>query len=224
VIALVLSLLISAPIGVRRVPGPSLVSIFPTSAAYYQLMPSGGEQCSMRSLSASCQDTHTGQWQCSDPISAKNNKQGARILTVVGTTVTPGPWKIEADVWCSTVSSDNCPLSVFPSFGAVTQRGYPTGLTATSISSTEVVLSWTDNAIGEREYVVYRSLDNINWEFIGFTGPNTTTFHDCWVLPATVYHYAVNPFYPDPIQYTGESARICDSTMTPLLAPPHNHP
>ncbi len=67
----------------------------------------------------------------------------------------------------------------------------PTGLQATSVTSSSVGLSWnasTDN-VGVTGYTVYR-----NGTAIGTTGGSTTTYTDSTVSPSTSYTYTVDAF------------------------------
>jgi hypothetical protein len=67
----------------------------------------------------------------------------------------------------------------------------PTGLAATAPSSTQVNLSWTDNADNETGFKVERSTDNVNFSQIATTSPNVTTFSDTTVTAGTTYYYRV---------------------------------
>src|SRR5690348_10027242 len=67
----------------------------------------------------------------------------------------------------------------------------PTGLTATTVGSTSVSLSWnasTDN-VGVAGYTVYR-----NGTVVGATGATTTSFVDSTASPTTSYSYTVDAF------------------------------
>ncbi|MCU0439627.1 MAG: fibronectin type III domain-containing protein [Raineya sp.] len=69
----------------------------------------------------------------------------------------------------------------------------PTTLTATAVSSSQINLSWTDNANNETAYKVERSPDGINgWtEIAGNLPANTNSYSDNGLTANTTYHYRV---------------------------------
>ncbi|MBN1674206.1 MAG: fibronectin type III domain-containing protein [Kiritimatiellae bacterium] len=78
---------------------------------------------------------------------------------------------------------------------ALTVPAAPSGLTAAATSATEIELTWTDNADNEEIYKVYRSPDGVtDWVRVDpdpGLPPNTTSFRDAGLAPATAYHYRV---------------------------------
>jgi fibronectin type 3 domain-containing protein len=67
----------------------------------------------------------------------------------------------------------------------------PDGLTATSVSSTQIDLAWTDVAT-ETGYRIERSLDGeTEWATIATTGQDITTYNDVELSPGTNYFYRV---------------------------------
>ncbi|MBN1674984.1 MAG: fibronectin type III domain-containing protein [Kiritimatiellae bacterium] len=76
---------------------------------------------------------------------------------------------------------------------APTVPAAPTGFTAAAVSSTEVQLTWTDNADNEDEYRVYRSLtgEDGTWTRIATLAANATALPDSGLHPATAYYYRV---------------------------------
>jgi hypothetical protein len=75
---------------------------------------------------------------------------------------------------------------------ATTPPKAPSNLASTSISATQVQLSWTDNSTLESGFEIGRSTDNIN--FVALTpmaGANVTTYSDTTVAPVTTYSYRV---------------------------------
>lgn len=71
----------------------------------------------------------------------------------------------------------------------------PTSLTATGTSSSQISLSWIDNASNEAGYKVERSLDGINFTEIASSLPaNTTTYEDNTVSTGNLYFYRVRAF------------------------------
>ncbi|MDT8322737.1 MAG: fibronectin type III domain-containing protein, partial [Bacteroidota bacterium] len=69
----------------------------------------------------------------------------------------------------------------------------PSGLQTTSVSSTSVALSWTDNATNEDNYEVRRSTDGgVSWSTLTASLPaNSTTYSDNSVSAGNTYHYQV---------------------------------
>jgi len=70
----------------------------------------------------------------------------------------------------------------------------PTNLLATAISTTEIQLTWTDNASNESSYRVERSLDQVVWTEIAILPPNSTSYLDVGLTPSTTYSYRVRAF------------------------------
>ena len=68
----------------------------------------------------------------------------------------------------------------------------PSGLTATA-TTTQVKLSWTDNAVGnESGFVIQRSTDGVNFTQVGATGAGVTSYTDTSGLTVgTTYSYYV---------------------------------
>jgi fibronectin type 3 domain-containing protein len=68
----------------------------------------------------------------------------------------------------------------------------PGNLTATAISSSEIVLSWTDNSDNETKFKIERSDDaGITFTEIGIVGMDATTYLDTGLIPLTAYTYRV---------------------------------
>ncbi len=67
----------------------------------------------------------------------------------------------------------------------------PTNLGATAISSSQIGLSWTDNANNETGFRIQRSTDGINFAFIVTLGANVTAYTDNGRTPGTIYYYRV---------------------------------
>jgi hypothetical protein len=68
----------------------------------------------------------------------------------------------------------------------------PSNLVATTVSSSQVDLVWTDNADNETAYTVERSLDNSSWQVLTSTlAANTVAYSDTSVGPSKNYYYRV---------------------------------
>ncbi|MBA4312451.1 MAG: hypothetical protein C0417_07455 [Chlorobiaceae bacterium] len=101
-------------------------------------------------------------------------------------------WKVVANNFTAATVSQNAPWS----FTTATPPTQPSGLTATTISSTQIDLSWIDNASDENGYHLYRSF------FVG--GPyslvsgdlisNTISYSDTQLSINTQYFYRVVAF------------------------------
>jgi FtsP/CotA-like multicopper oxidase with cupredoxin domain len=71
----------------------------------------------------------------------------------------------------------------------------PSELTVTSVTSAQVDLAWTDNAINEDGFVIQRSDDlGVTWNDVGQPLADVTTFSDTTVAPASTYWYQVYAF------------------------------
>ena len=79
-----------------------------------------------------------------------------------------------------------------PAAAVVTLPTAPSELETTSITSTEVDLSWTDNSNGDAAFDVQRSdINGLTWTTIGSTDTGATTFQDTTAAAGTVYQYQV---------------------------------
>jgi hypothetical protein len=96
----------------------------------------------------------------------------------------------------------------------------PTNGNANPVGKTSVTLNWTDNANDETGYLVRRTTDNVNFYFIGYPGPNATTFNESGLTPGMQYLYYVNAlsdgaFSPDlVIPVTTNPAGAVSATAT----------
>ncbi|MDR6806241.1 titin [Dyadobacter sp. BE34] len=67
----------------------------------------------------------------------------------------------------------------------------PSALVANVASSTQINLSWTDNAGDETGFELERSTDALSFTKIADLGPNVTTYQHTGLAPATRYWYRV---------------------------------
>ncbi|HJW31566.1 MAG TPA: S8 family serine peptidase, partial [Saprospiraceae bacterium] len=99
----------------------------------------------------------------------------------------------------------------------------PTGLTANALSSTQVVLNWSDNATGENGYKIERRTSTGDFKEIDSTGPDITSYTDSKGLaPATEYIYKVRAFNTVPVDspyYSNEASAITLSGPSPTPVP-----
>jgi hypothetical protein len=68
----------------------------------------------------------------------------------------------------------------------------PSGPSVAPITPTSLQLNWTDNATNEVGYVIYRSLDNVTFNFLTQIAANSSGFLDSGLNPGTQYFYRVN--------------------------------
>jgi M6 family metalloprotease-like protein len=68
----------------------------------------------------------------------------------------------------------------------------PTGLSALALSSTEIDLTWTDNADNEDSYRIERGPDGINFAIIDTLPANATSYSDSGLTQTTTYFYRVS--------------------------------
>jgi fibronectin type 3 domain-containing protein len=103
----------------------------------------------------------------------------------------------------------------------------PTALTATALSSTQINISWTDNADNETGFSIERSPDGQAATFAPLTtvGPNATTYTDPGLTAATIYFYRVratgedgNSGYTNTVSATTLAASTLPAVPTGLTA------
>ena len=82
----------------------------------------------------------------------------------------------------------------------------PNNLTGTVISTTQVNLSWIDNATNEDGYKVERKTGNGNYAVIGSMGANLITYSDLGLTTNTTYTYRVYAYNSvgNSLQYSNE--------------------
>ena len=67
----------------------------------------------------------------------------------------------------------------------------PSGLEASVVSSSQIDLTWTDNASNENGFTIERSLDQTNWSEVGDVGAGVTSYQDSGLDASTTYCYRV---------------------------------
>ena len=71
----------------------------------------------------------------------------------------------------------------------------PTSLSASAISSSQIDLSWDDNATDETAYLVERSLDGVTgWQQIATVQANSTAYSDTALSCSVEYYYRVQAY------------------------------
>lgn len=91
----------------------------------------------------------------------------------------------------------------------------PSGLTGTAISSSQINLSWQDNATNETEFQLERSKSNKqNFNQVATIAKNTTTYHDQNLEAATTYYYRIRAVN------TGGNSTYSNELPTQTQVPP----
>jgi regulation of enolase protein 1 (concanavalin A-like superfamily) len=97
-------------------------------------------------------------------------------------------------------------------------RAAPSGLAATALSSSQIQLSWTDNANNESSYEVQRSTDGVNFDVtFGLLAANSTSMTDTALNASTTYYYrvrAINSFG------TSAYSNVASATTPATSSPP----
>lgn len=75
---------------------------------------------------------------------------------------------------------------------SVTAPTAPTSLTATTISASQINLSWTDNSINESGFKIYRKAGNsTTWTLVSTVGVNISAYQNTGLTSGTTYTYYV---------------------------------
>jgi hypothetical protein len=91
----------------------------------------------------------------------------------------------------------------------------PTSLTATTFSSTQINLTWTDNANNENGFKVEQSTDGSNFQQIAMLSSNATSYSSVGLTASTTYYYRVVSFND---AGNSEYSNMANATTSP--APP----
>ncbi|MBW2078466.1 MAG: fibronectin type III domain-containing protein, partial [Deltaproteobacteria bacterium] len=70
----------------------------------------------------------------------------------------------------------------------------PSSLSATSISTSQIDLSWVDNYYGEQGFKVERKQTGEDYSQIATVGENVTTYSDTDLNEATTYYYRIRAY------------------------------
>lgn len=101
-------------------------------------------------------------------------------------------------------------------YRAISSLLIPTGLNTSAISTSQISLSWTDNATGEDGYKIERMQAGGSFSQIATTNANITSYLDSGLRDGTSYTYRVRAYNTIPADslYSNEATAI-----TPLNAP-----
>lgn len=67
----------------------------------------------------------------------------------------------------------------------------PTDLTAKARGKNKIALKWKDNSNNEDGFYIYRSLEEINFNWLNLVGRNTTSYVDTGLVSKETYYYKV---------------------------------
>ena len=70
----------------------------------------------------------------------------------------------------------------------------PSALSTSTVSATQIKLSWTDNSAVETGFKIERSSDAINYTQFAMTAANTTSYTNNSLRASTVYYYRIRAF------------------------------
>jgi hypothetical protein len=70
----------------------------------------------------------------------------------------------------------------------------PSNLTATTVSTSQINLTWLDNSNNETGFKVFRSLDGITWTLLVKLGPGVTSYSNTGLSSGTTYWYKVRAY------------------------------
>ncbi len=94
----------------------------------------------------------------------------------------------------------------------------PSALTATATTTSNIALSWTDNAsTTETGFSIERSLDGSSWSALASTTKGVISYYDTGLTASTTYYYRVRAF--DFGGYSAFSGTASASTTGPPAAP-----
>jgi subtilisin family serine protease len=103
-------------------------------------------------------------------------------------------------------------------YRAISSLLVPTGLTAAAVSSSQINLSWTDNATGEDGYKIERMQAGSSYSQIATTNVNATTYQNSGLRDGTSYTYRVRAYNTIP----ADSLYSNEATAVTPLNPPTN--
>src|SRR5262249_11155191 len=85
--------------------------------------------------------------------------------------------------------------------------------TATAVSTSQVNLTWADNATNETGYTVERSTDGLTWSVVATGLPaDSTSYSDATASPGTTYDYIV---YAYNASLTSDNSNLATATTVP---------
>lgn len=108
---------------------------------------------------------------------------------------------------------DNSGYSNVSSALAISKPAAPDNAKATTISATEIKLTWNDNSDSEDNFVVERSTDGTSWSVLETLGANITNYSNTGLTAGTRYYYRV---MAKNSVWSSEYSNITDATASGL--------
>jgi titin len=115
---------------------------------------------------------------------------------------------------------DGANYSAYSNVASATTQGLaaaPSNLSAAAVSSSRIVLSWTDNAGNEAGFKVERGTDGVTFSQIAVLGANATTYSNINLVATTTYFYRVRAY--EGTNHSGYSNTASSVTLSPPVAP-----
>lgn len=92
----------------------------------------------------------------------------------------------------------------------------PTGLSASALSPSSIILHWTDNSDNETGFSIERSPDGSSgWQEIANVSDNTDSYTDIGLVPGTVYYYRVAAYNANGISGCTNTADAATNEIAP---------
>jgi hypothetical protein len=98
----------------------------------------------------------------------------------------------------------------------------PSNLVATANSSSQITLTWTDNATNETGVSIQRSTDGVNFTQLITVGANTTAYVNGGLDAGTTYYYRVQAYNGGGASADSNTANATTFPATATPAPPTN--
>src|SRR5215217_1240739 len=135
------------------------------------------------------------------------NNLGSMVLDINGNTLDAKFLRENGEVWDY--------FRIVKGTGAPVAPAAPTNLAATTVSSSQINLSWTDNANNENGFKVEQSTDGTMFAQIATVGSNAISFSVTGLSASTTYFYRVVSF-----NAAGNSSFSNTASATTSAAPP----
>lgn len=96
----------------------------------------------------------------------------------------------------------------------------PDGLTATTVSMSQINLAWNDASNAETGFKIERGPDGVNWTQIATAPTNATSYADAGLAPNTTYYYRIRAFNEaGDSAYTAIAQATTQADTPPLVFP-----
>ena len=137
------------------------------------------------------------------------NNLGSMVLDVNGNTLDAKFLRENGEVWDY--------FRIVKGTVAPVPPAAPSNLAATTVSSSQINLSWTDNANNENGFKVEQSTDGTNFTQIAMLGSNAVSFSATGLSASTTYFYRVVSFNDAGISGFSNTASATTSAQPPPL-------